>query len=53
MKNFFYRETYKRKYKKYISHFRNIFLHRKNICVTKKIQKFYMISGEATIRIGY
>ena len=31
-KNFFYREKYKWKCKKYISHFRNIFLHRKCLC---------------------
>ena len=31
-KNFFYREKYKWKCKKYISHFKNIFLHRKYLC---------------------
>ena len=31
-KNFFYREKYKWKCKKYISHFKNIFLHRKCLC---------------------
>ena len=31
-KNFFYKEKYKWKCKKYVSHFRNIFLHRKYFC---------------------
>ena len=35
-KTFFYREKYKWKCKKYISHFKNVFLHGK-CCVTNKI----------------
>ena len=40
-KNVFYREKYEWQCKKYISHFRNIFLHKNKICVTNMLQIKY------------
>ena len=36
-KNFFYREKYKLKCKRYISHFKNLFFYIENVYVTNKI----------------